>query len=329
MPGALLRASGAPAGQLCASSGLWVWSGWLCIGLGFWSAPGSAPAPSVSAAGAHWPLPGSSGSPATGVHEPRPGCLVVLLQARTSISLSALVPVAHGSALGPFRHHHPRHPLPLSHYWASVSESVPVGGTSGRLFSAMRGFRTALPPRGLGRLSFPEIPSCWLCVPRQLRPALRSVSLRLAESTHFSFVSWVLVVGTCPQVLLFRFSNIQLPVHLVSVFQVRISTAGCLAVLGFHSLPVATPFFPPGFGVGEHSGPAWLRLLSYPFHVMLSSRHPGCSTVSTGVSFRSSCIYCIFINIYVLGRRFPLNYSPCHLPFGPGYRCFFNNSFSL
>ena len=102
------------------------------------------------------------------------------------------------------------------------------------------------------------------------------VSFRLAESTHFSFVSGALVVGTCPQVLLFRFSNIQHPVHLVSALWVRISRAGCLAVLGFHSLPVLTPFFLPGFGVGERLGPAWPWLVSYPLHVMLSSRRCRC-----------------------------------------------------
>ena len=74
-------------------------------------------------------------------------------------------------------------------------------------------------------------------------------------------------MGTCPQVLLFHFSNIQQPVHLVSALQVQISRAGCLAVLGFHSFPFPTPFFPPGSGVGERSGPAWLRLVSYPLHV--------------------------------------------------------------
>ena len=79
------------------------------------------------------------------------------------------------------------------------------------------------------------------------------------------------VAGTCPQVLLFHFSNIQHPVPLVSALQVQISTAGCLVVLGFDSLPIPTPFFPPGSGVGEHSGPAWLRLVSYPLRVMLRS----------------------------------------------------------
>ena len=102
------------------------------------------------------------------------------------------------------------------------------------------------------------------------------VSLRLAESTRFPFVSGVPVVGMCPQVLLFRFSNIQHPMHLVSAFQVQISRAGCLAFLGFHSLPVPTPFFPEGFGVGEHLGPAWPRLVSYPLRVMLSSRRCRC-----------------------------------------------------
>ena len=102
------------------------------------------------------------------------------------------------------------------------------------------------------------------------------VSLRLAESTRFSFVSGVPVVGTCPQVLLFRLSNIQHPVHLVSALRVQISRAGCLAVLGFHSLPVPTPFFPPGFGVGECSGPAWPQLVPYPLRVMLSSHRCRC-----------------------------------------------------
>ena len=52
------------------------------------------------------------------------------------------------------------------------------------------------------------------------------VSLRLAESTCFSFVSGALVAGTCPQVLLFRFSNIQHPMHHVSALWVQISRAG-------------------------------------------------------------------------------------------------------
>ena len=77
------------------------------------------------------------------------------------------------------------------------------------------------------------------------------VSLRLAKSTCFSFVSGEPVAETSPQVLLFRFSNIQHPMHLVSVLRVWISRAGCLAVLGFPSLPILTPFFLPGSGVGE------------------------------------------------------------------------------
>ena len=102
------------------------------------------------------------------------------------------------------------------------------------------------------------------------------VSLRLAESTCFSFVSQVLVAGTYPQVFLFRFSNTQHPVHLVSVLPVQISRAGCLAVWGFHSLPILTPFFPLGFGVGDGLGPAWPWLVSYPLHVMLSSHRCRC-----------------------------------------------------
>ena len=102
------------------------------------------------------------------------------------------------------------------------------------------------------------------------------VSLRLAKSTRFSFVSGVPVAGTCPQVLLFCFSNIQHPVHLVSALRVWISRAGCLAVLGFHSLPIPTPFFLPGSGVGERSGPAWPQLVSYPLRMLLSSRRCRC-----------------------------------------------------
>ena len=146
------------------------------------------------------------------------------------------------------------------------------------------------------------------------------VSLRLAESTCFSFVSGALVAGTCPQVLLFHFSNIQHLVHLVSALRVWISRAGCLAVLGFHSLPVLTPFFPLGFGVGERSGPSWPWLVSYPLCVMLSSHRCRCIlavVLHPLVSLRNSCIYCIFINIYVLGRRFPLNYSCRHFPVMP------------
>ena len=176
-PGVLLRASSAPARQLCASSGLWVCPGQLCLGLGFWSAAGSAPAPSGSAAGAHGSLPGSSGSTAVGVREPCLGCSVALLRARTSLSWSPPAPLAHVSAPSPFWHRHPWHALPLSRYWAGVSEFTPVGGTTGRLLSAMRGFRAALPPQDLGHLSFPRIPSCWLSVPGQLHPSMGSLSL--------------------------------------------------------------------------------------------------------------------------------------------------------
>ena len=102
------------------------------------------------------------------------------------------------------------------------------------------------------------------------------VSLRLAESTRFSFLSGALFAGTCPQVLLFHFSNTQHPMHLVSVLWVRISRAGCLAVLGFHSLPIPTPFFLLGSGVGEHLGPAWSQLVAYPLCVMLSSHRCRC-----------------------------------------------------
>ena len=81
MPSALLLASRDPAEQLCASSGLWVWPGWLCFGLGFRSAAGSMPVPSGSTAGAcgallPGPLPSSSGSTAPGAYEPHPGCSV-------------------------------------------------------------------------------------------------------------------------------------------------------------------------------------------------------------------------------------------------------------
>ena len=115
-----------------------------------------------------------------------------------------------------------------------------------------------------------------VCVGRSLSSCEVSDPLRVAESTRFSFVSGAPVAGTCPQVLLFHFSNIQHPMHLVSAFRVWISRAGCLAVLGFHSLPILTPFFLPGSGVGEHSGPAWPWPVSYPLHVMLSSHRCRC-----------------------------------------------------
>ena len=77
----------------------------------------------------------------------------------------------------PLWHCRPRHALPLSHYWAGVSGSVPVGRMTSRLLSAMRGFRAALPPRGLGHLKFPGIPSCWVSVLGRLHPAVGSLSL--------------------------------------------------------------------------------------------------------------------------------------------------------
>ena len=144
MPGALLHASSTPSRQLCGSSSLRVW-GQLCIGLGFWFTAGSTPAPSGSTAHVHGPLPGSSGSTAASARELHLGCLVALLWARTSLSWSSLALLVHGSAPGPFRCLRPWRMLPLSCYWAGVLGSAPVGGMTGRLLSAVRGFRAALP----------------------------------------------------------------------------------------------------------------------------------------------------------------------------------------
>ena len=94
------------------------------------------------------------------------------------------------SAPGPFRCSRPRHALPLSRYWASVSGSAPVGGTTGRLLSARRGFRAALPPQGFRA---PKVPLDSQLLAKCARTTSSSygvpVSLRLAESTCFSFVS--------------------------------------------------------------------------------------------------------------------------------------------
>ena len=139
----------------------------------------------------------------------------------------------------------------FSHYWASVSVSTPVGGTTGRLLITMRGFRAALLTRGLGCLEFPGIPRCWA---ERAGMTLSScdvpVPLRLAKSTCFSFVPGAPVAGTGSQVLLFHFSNIEHTVHCVSALPVQIARAGCLVVLAFHSLPTPIPFLPLRTWVG-------------------------------------------------------------------------------
>ena len=95
---------------------------------------------------------------------------------------------------------------------------------------------------------------------------------------------------------------------------VQVAWAVCLAVLGFLSLlpgavercagvpPAGACILPlsPGAGLSQ----VW----------MLS----GCCPVSSDLCFRISCICCIFKNIYVFGRRFPLSYSHRHVGSAPG-----------
>ena len=183
MTGALLHDSGAPAGKLCTSSSLWVWPWRLCVGLGFWSAARSMAAPSGTTAGAsgpllHGPLPGSSGTTATSAHGLLLGCSVataagsheLLLVPSGTTGARRPLPVPSSTAVPGTRCHSPtsgpvcRGPRQLGAQLADCL--VPV-----------RGFRAALPPRGLGCLKFPGIPSCWLSVPGQLCPAVGSLSL--------------------------------------------------------------------------------------------------------------------------------------------------------
>ena len=124
-----------------------------------------------------------------------------------------------------------------------------------------------LSPRGLGYPEFSRISICWAeCAKTLLSSCEAPVPLRLSKSTHFSFVPEVPAVGTCSQVLLLHFPNIQHTMQCVFALLVQITRAGYLAVLGFHSLPTLTPLLlPVGWGGGSAQVPPGRGLYLTPF----------------------------------------------------------------
>ena len=97
---------------------------------------------------------------------------------------------------------------------------------------------------------------------------------------------------------------------------VLMAGAGCSAILGSLSLLTPTPLLLPGAGVrglASHRAVACILPLSPGAGFLQVWMWSGCCPVSSGLSFRISCICCIFKNINVFRRRFPLSYSRHHL----------------
>ena len=130
------------------------------------------------------------------------------------------------------------------------------------------------------------------------------------------FVLGALAAGTRSQVLLSCFPSIQDPTDALCLCSGADGWGWVISSPGLPLPPRCSNSSPPTGSWGKGcSGPSHLGLVSYPFHQALGSRRCGCSlavVLCLLVSFRESCICCIFKNICDFGRRFPLSYS-CRL----------------
>ena len=137
-------------------------------------------------------------------------------------------------------------------------------------------------------------------------------------ATCFSFVlrHWPPVPAhhsCCPVSLVARAPHL----HCVCAV-VRITGAGCSAVLGFFSLPLRPLYSRPELGGGV------LRTRRAGACILPPLRGAGFLQVSSGLYFRKSCLCYIFIDICGFGRRFLLLYS-CRHPVSATANIFLSN----